>query len=400
MANTTTPLVAITKRKAAHGMSMILTVIIIMVGLMVSAIAVDISMAYAGHAHLQSAADAAALAGAQELNHSDGADGGQVRADARVQANSLIGEYNSANNPVAIDTNNDITFGYIDPEGGVYDEDNFDSPSADPNYAFTGGYNAVHVRVRRTDDSPAGAFPTLMANLFGIDDMNIQAEAVAMMDNSMNVVTGGLRPLYGCLAQYDAAVATGNLEGQTARLYGDHHSLNGNQVAGCGDHPSGNWGFADLRDDTSGAPGNSTLGDWFENGYTDSEVVVGGTYSTQPGNSISSSNVKTALQALIDNQTVISIPLVNWDESSNGSNTSGGNGKGKGKGNGGGSGSNVSVEVQAFTGFVITNMKTNGNQSSRYIEGYFTSAECSGSCNGGGSGSSQGGGLFKLRLLN
>ncbi len=366
-------------RRASRGMSLILTVLIVMVGLMVSAVAVDISMAYAGHAHLQSAADAAALAAAQELSHSDGASGSQVQADSRVQAASLVSEYNSGNNPVAIDNNSDVIFGYIDPDGGVYDENNFTTASNDPSYAYTGGYNAVRVIVRRTAGSTAGAFPTLMANLFGVDSMNVQAEAVAMMDNSMNVVTGGLRPLYGCLAQYNAAVATGNLENQTARLYGDHHSLNGSQVAGCADHPSGNWGFADFRDDTSGAPGNSTLGGWFADGYTDNAVEVGESYSTQPGNSIASSNVKNALQALIDNQTVISIPLINSIS---------------------GSGSNTSSEVQAFTGFVITNMKTNGKQSSRYIEGYFTSAECSMTCNGGGGGSSQGGGLFKLRLLN
>ena len=177
-------------RHSSKGMSMILTVMVFIVGLMISAIAVDISMAYAGHAHLQSAADAAALAAAQELNHSSGADGGQVRTDARSQAVSLISEYDSENNPVAIDSNSDITFGYIDPEDGTYDANNFGSPSGDPNYAFTGGYNAVRVTVRRTDGSPAGAFPTLMANLFGIAQMDIQAEAVAMMDNSMNVVTG------------------------------------------------------------------------------------------------------------------------------------------------------------------------------------------------------------------
>jgi Flp pilus assembly protein TadG len=392
-------------RKASKGVGIVATIGVMIVGLMVSSVAVDVSYMLAEHAHLQNAADAAALAAAQEFTHSSSNSASGVRTDARAQASALASAHSSDSNAIAIDTATDVTFGYIDPANPTYNSNTFTTPSNDDNYSFTGGYNAVRVRVRRTTDSPAGGLPALMANLFGINMLNVEADSVAMIDNNVGQISSGLRPFYVCGAQYEAALATGDLEGQTIRIYGDHHSINGQTINECPDNPSGNWGFADLRDGNPGAPGNSTISRWVQDGFGSADgedpVVIGQNYSTQPGNAISSNGVKTGLQQLKNSGTIITLPLINYEGGGSASNGKG-KGKGKGKGNNSnGSGSNVSVPVEGFAAFVITDYKTNGSASSRYIEGYFTRGVCNATtCTGSGNGSGQGGGLFRLKLVS
>lgn len=365
-------------RQKSSGQSVILIIGVMVVGMMVSALAIDMSFMYAEQTMLQSAADAGALAGIHQLIRSGESDPDDAQEAAIAEAADVVSEYSIGSNTVALDAGTDVILGYVDPENPVYDSATFSDGTDDSNYSFTGGYNAVAVIVRRTEGSPGGTIPTLMANLFGVTEMSTQASAVAMADSAVSTFGEGLRPLYACTAQYNAAAADGNPANNVARLYGTNHSLDGAQVGGCPANPSGNWGFADFRDSSPGAPGNSTLTRWFEDGWGGVEgedpVVSDAYYSTQPGNSISSSGVKNAIQTLIDNQTVITVPLIDSVT---------------------GGGSNTKAHVTGFAGFVITNFKSNGNQASRFIEGYFTPAVCSSECTAGGSG----GGEFKLRLI-
>jgi hypothetical protein len=143
------------------------------------------------------------------------------------------------------------------------------------------------------------------------------------------------------------------LENNVIRIYGSKFLMDGS-TQDCPVPTSGNWGFADLRDCNPGTVGASTIGDWFLNGYS-GVVTAGQCYSTKPGNFISSGPVSSALDTLIKNKTVITIPLASSFN---------------------GSGSNSSVDVSGFAGFVIKSYVGNGNANNRYIEGYYTFTKC------------------------
>jgi len=347
---------------------------IILITLAMSSLAVDVGYALVFQNHLQTTADAAALAGSVRLFKSNSA--ASVRAvEARQASEDLVDD----NMPETYLDTGDITLGYINPANKTYDPSSFTTPNSSSAYTSTGGYNAVRVNIRYTDDSTNGEVPTLMAKIFGVDSIPTQATSVSLIDSNIGSITnGGLRPLYVCQAQFQQAMADGNPANNVARIYGDKFYLDGsNTISGCPAPGSGNWGFADLRNCAPGAVGNSTLGDWWANGYSGT-VNAGSCYSTQPGNSISSNNVKTALDALIADQTVILLPLIDTFT---------------------GSGSNTSVNVVGFTGFVITGYVANGSASNRHIEGYFTNALCSSGCKSGtGNGGTSGVATIKLRL--
>jgi len=362
-------------RKQHRGNAVVLMVGTLFMGLMTSAIAVDMGYLYAEHTLLQAAADSAALAATHEMVRNSGTSAATVRAAAQSAAASVASSNSQGSNTVSIDQNVDITFGYLDPGTPSYSSATFGTVNGSTSYAFTGGYNAVKVNVRRTSGSPAGNIGTIMANLFGVTEFGTQASAIALADNRIQQISG-LRPFYACQAQWAQANSDGNPANNTARIFGSNHSLDGASVAGCPSNPNGNWGFADFRDDTSGAPGNSTIGEWTADGY-DGPVVMGQNYSTQPGTAISSTNVRTPIDDLIANHTVISIPLI--DSTS-------------------GSGSNSQYHISQITGFVITAYRSTGAQSSRYIEGYFTQAICSDQCTVS-STTIDGGGQFKIRLV-
>jgi Flp pilus assembly protein TadG len=350
---------------------------LVVLGLMLSAISVDFGINYAVQSNMQTAADSAALAGVGRLFGSEDNSAAERQADA-IEAAVEIGNQNLNPELTSVE-DSDIVLGYVDPETREYDRNTFTTPSSDSDMSFTGGYNAVRVSVH-ADESNGNQVPSIFSRLFGINQTRTSAHAVAMFDSEISEMTAGLRPIYGCMAQFQQTMADGDPTNDVVRVYNDYFVVNGTPVTtGCPPQGSGNWGFADLRDGAPGAPGNSTLADWWLNGFSGNPVVAGQYYSTQPGNSISSNNVRNALDTLIANQTVISIPLISTDYS--------------------GGGSNTQVMVEGFTGMVITDYVSNGSASSRYIEGYFTRAICTNNCRGGGDGTG-GTGMVRLRLVH
>lgn len=134
-----------------------------------AALAVDMGAIYNAKAELQRTADAAAMAAAYAL----GASGG---LEPTVAAKLRASEY-TANNLVwgqalALDEEADVTFGRA----------NFDAATG--TYVFTPGGappDTVRVRVRKTADSPNGAFGLYFAGVFGLDEIDLSATATAMM---------------------------------------------------------------------------------------------------------------------------------------------------------------------------------------------------------------------------
>lgn len=340
---------------------------------MFSSLAIDFGYYFAAQNKLQTAADAAALAAADELYRSSSVD----PMDRQDDAASVAQEYVSDNAPtLALDTQ-DAAFGYVDPATKRYIADQFLTATTNPNYAITGGYNAARVTVRQTEGSTNGPLDTIMGKVLGVNSMSTGAYSVAFLDLGVASITdGGLRPIYGCQAQLDQAMQDGIPENNVIQVYGDHMSIDGNSnIAGCPAPGSGNWGFADLRNCNPDAPGAHDTATWFNEGY-DGTVSADQCYSTQSGNFITNSNVEDALDTLIANHTIIIVPLYNAYS---------------------GHGSNTKVTVSGFTGFVITGYTAQGPSSKRHITGYFTKtlcrSECTTSTNGGG-----GGLVAKLRL--
>ena len=347
------------KYKARRGHNLILLIGIFLLVLMSSVLSIDMAFYFTAQNQLRTASDAASLAATDELFQSDGETPGERQTDALLAAIDLVEENLQEGVSVAAE---DVVFGFIDPNTMEYNADTFSVPSGDPAYDATGGYNAVRVAVQRAEGSINTPLPTIMANILGIGQMNTLAVSTAVMEQNnqiSSVTNGGLRPIYSCEAQVIAAFADGDPTDQTARIYGDHFELDGDSFAGdCPAPGSGNWGFADFTDCSSGTVGASTIADWFEFGYPGT-VNVDECYSTKPGNFISGAGIPNILDNLIATQTVIMLPV---------NNTFNGNG------------SNTSVDISGFVGFVVTGYRSNGPASGRYIEGYYTDYICAQGC--------------------
>ncbi|HUU82198.1 MAG TPA: VWA domain-containing protein [Phycisphaerae bacterium] len=134
-----------------------------------TALAVDMGAIYDAKAELQRTADAAALAAGTALAATG-------ETPAMQLATARASEY-AANNTVwrqqmQLDPATDITFGRatFNSATGVYDF----TPTTDLP-------DAVQVRVRKTADSPNGAFGLYFASVLGIDRVDLTATATAMM---------------------------------------------------------------------------------------------------------------------------------------------------------------------------------------------------------------------------
>lgn len=347
---------------------------LILLSLMVSALAIDFGFYFSAQNRLQTASDAAALASAAELYRSNALDPIERQEDATIAAD----DYVTANEPNLTLDANDTTFGYVDPSIKKYEADNYATPSNNPNYAMTGGYNSVRIVLKRTQDSSNGPLKTIIARMLGIENMNAGAFSVAFIDQGIaSVNNGGLRPIYACQAQVTQAMLDNIPENNVIRIYGDRMEVDGlANIAGCPPPGSGNWGFADLRNCNSDVPGANDTAAWFESGFPGT-VHSNQCYSTQSGNFLTNSAVREALDTLIANETVISIPVYNQYS---------------------GGGANTRVNISGFVGFVITGYSAQGSANNRHITGYFTKTLCRNECTTSTDNSGSGGLMAKLRL--
>jgi Flp pilus assembly protein TadG len=368
------------KRKASSGYQIIQLMGLILISLMASALAIDFGYYYAAQNTLQTAADSASLAAITELYNNESSDAETRMTDATAEAQNLV----TTNQDGLTLGDEDVIFGFIDPATKTYDPATFRAASESEDYALTGGYNAVRVKVRRGTGSANEALSTIMAKMLGVQTMNTQATSIALLDQTVNSITdGGVRPIYACEAQFNRTMEDGIPDNNIVRIYGDHIEIDGVQnIEGCPEMGSGNWGFADFTDCGSGTVGASTVGQWFASGYPGT-VTAGECYSTKPGNFIAS--ITSELNTLITDQTIFPIPLYGTD----------------GWHTGPGGGSTDTVDVSGFAGFQITAYQATGPEAGRYIEGRFTRYICREGCASGNDGNtSPGGAIVKLRLAS
>jgi len=155
-----------------RGSALLLTAFATIPLLAMVAFATDYGRICIAKAELQRAADAAALAGAQELSAAMAPASRLTPLEAEAQARAAAMEYAAMNTafgkPLKLQEA-DIEIGYLaDPfaPGGQLD-------ASDPEQ-----FNAVRVRVRRDDDSN-GSIPMFFARILGKDDADAKASATA-----------------------------------------------------------------------------------------------------------------------------------------------------------------------------------------------------------------------------
>jgi hypothetical protein len=141
--------------------------LVVLVGF--AALTVDVGVLYNTKADLQRTADAAALAAAARLTEFGGEDPAELARQTAleyVNANPVFGK------DVTLDLQSDVTIGRA-----VYNEETGE-------YTFTPTDilpEAVRVRVRHTGDSPNGRVPLFFARVFGKDDTEMWASALAIV---------------------------------------------------------------------------------------------------------------------------------------------------------------------------------------------------------------------------
>jgi len=127
-----------------------------------AALTIDLAQVQLARQQLQTAADAAALAGASRLRAGADPVGARLAAQSVAETNMVLGDGATLNAML------DVTVGDYDQATGRVS--NTISPERLP---------VVKVTARRTGDSPDGPVPTHFARLFGVQALNVQATAIA-----------------------------------------------------------------------------------------------------------------------------------------------------------------------------------------------------------------------------
>ena len=153
------------RRRAAVAVQVALS-LTVLVGF--TGLTVDVGAMYNAKSDLQRAADAAALAAASRLaSYSEG----DPLLLARAQADNYVSRNKVFGRELTL-AESDVEFGRA-----VYD-------TASGSYTFspTNTFpDAVRVRLRMTSDSPNGRMPLYFARVLGVSDLDVEAQAVAMM---------------------------------------------------------------------------------------------------------------------------------------------------------------------------------------------------------------------------
>jgi hypothetical protein len=239
-------------RRNQSGQAFVLTVLFMTALVGMATLVIDLGSWFRAHRELQATADAAALAGAQELPMSTG--------DARTFAT------NYANNNTSGLASLEITF----------------SSAVEPN-------DTIRVKVKK----PA---PGFFAKVFGVDEVDLGASAVAR--------AGGMSS-----AKYVAPIVVRNTHpmltgagcGQAGTVCVGPSNQTTIPVADTG--APGAFSMLNLAGGGSGTAGASELADWIMKGFPN-ELPLGGYYSA-PGVKFNADGIQDAFDAVEDKPTPV-----------------------------------------------------------------------------------------------
>jgi hypothetical protein len=174
------------------------------------ALAVDINFVTVAGRQLSNGADAAALAGVAEVRRD--------RSDARDQAVAFAAA-NVANSDAIMIRRNDANNAGGDVVIGKYNRAN---KTFTPTSAAEGLPNAVSVRAARNDGSLGGAMPTLFASMFGVNEVNIERDAIAMIIGDVGPGVIALDPNAGCSLYMRGTSGTFTVANGVVQVNSDH----------------------------------------------------------------------------------------------------------------------------------------------------------------------------------
>ncbi len=231
------------KRK---GVIAVLAALLMIALLGMAAFAIDYGYLVTRRAHLQRAADAAALAAVRDLvpDNNGSYDLAKVRATVREYAASNVSDVSDFK---VLDS--DIEVGRYNP-ATVY-----------TNFAMvkSGTHDTIRVTLRRDNqaNSPVSLF---FARVLGIKDANVNATATAIMQKASNLIPGtGILPFAIPQDRWNALKA-----GEELNVYGD-----GKLKDASGTTIPGNWGTVDIGDSNNTT---SDLRDQIEKGLRQKDL--------------------------------------------------------------------------------------------------------------------------------
>jgi len=246
-----------------RGQALVIPVLFLVVLLGMAAATIDVGSWYRSHRQAQAAADAAALAAAQELP-----------AASTTAATSRALEYASKNG------------------GGLVAGDITYSASLNP-----GRYDTVSVKVRR----PA---PIFFSRVLGISSVTAvgrstaTAEPVSSVAGVAPIVVHYKHPLLNC-TQAKTPQCDPTFGVTTTLTLSDLHSPGGGSASGA-------FGLINLNQgDSTGTASASTLADWLTNGYGD--YLNTGTYFSAPSANFNNSQFLAALDGVIGKEVLFPV---------------------------------------------------------------------------------------------
>jgi hypothetical protein len=190
------------------GLALIWTAILMMLFIGFVGLAIDWALVSLVAHQLQNAADASALAAAQQVRDD--------AAAARLAARDLALANNAAGGPVQLELNEendpagDVVVGRFDRQSGLFSATLF-SP------------NAVKVVARRTEESLGGALPLLFGPVFGAETSQVAREAIAMIGGGTGAGLITLNESAGCSLQLKGTV-TLSVDGGDMQINSDSSS--------------------------------------------------------------------------------------------------------------------------------------------------------------------------------
>ncbi len=225
-------------QKDRVGQVVIVAAFALVVLVCVAALTVDVGYMFCAKARLQNAADAAALAAAQELAGAlnTGATEEEARSAAAAEGQTfVVANWQAAGWQVA--------FGTL--ESGQFVPQDLDTPAT-----------AVLVTTRRDASSPGGPLAMFFAPVLGLDAVDVDAAAVCQIARGISTVRGNLAPF--TVAETQLGGLTG---GDLLNIYPETAHTK---------YTPGNFGLVDLNGGSLGTPETA---DWIRYGY-DGEVTV------------------------------------------------------------------------------------------------------------------------------
>ena len=258
------PAEGLRSKRDERGQALVIPVLFLVVLLGMAAATIDVGSWYRTHRQAQAAADAAALAAAQELP-----------ANTTTAAMSRALEYASKNGGGL--TAADITF----------------SASLNP-----GRFDTVSVKVRR----PA---PIFFSRVFGVSSVTAvgrstaRSEPVSSVAGVAPITVHYKHPLLNCTQGSKTPKCDPTFGVTTTLTLSDLHSPGG----GSG---SGAFGLINLnQSDSTGTASAKDLADWLMNGYNG--YLDLGTYFSAPGADFNNSNFQAALDSVIGKEVLFPV---------------------------------------------------------------------------------------------